>query len=340
VLVTGGAGFIGSALVRALVAAGESVVTIDKLTYAGNLANLAEVEGHPRHTFIKADIGDRIALRAAFAQHSPTAVYHLAAETHVDRSIEAPAPFVKTNLEGTAALLDVALAYWQGRSGAERGSFRFLQVSTDEVYGALGPTGLFDETSPYQPSSPYAASKAGADHLARAWHRTYGFPVLVTNCSNNYGPYQFPDKLIPLTILNALAGKPIPVYAKGENVRDWLHVDDHAAALIRIVAAGRVGETYLIGARAEARNIDMVRGLCRIHDAKRPRGAPHDRLIEFVADRLGHDARYAIDPGKIEREIGWRATVDLERGLPATVDWYMANAAWCRRVAALERGAA
>jgi dTDP-glucose 4,6-dehydratase len=340
VLVTGGAGFIGSALVRALVAAGERVVTIDKLTYAGSLANLAEVEGNARHVFIQADICDREALRAAFAQHRPSAVYHLAAETHVDRSIAAPSPFVETNLGGTAALLDVALQYWRGLERAARDSFRFLQVSTDEVYGALGPTGLFDETSPYRPSSPYAASKAGADHLARAWHRTYGFPVLISNCSNNYGPYQFPEKLIPLAILNALAGEPIPVYAKGENIRDWLHVDDHAAALILIVAAGRIGETYLIGARAEARNIDLVRRLCRILDERHVLGAPHERLIEFVADRPGHDERYAIDPTKIEREIGWRAAVDLDRGLAATVAWYMANAAWCRRAAAPKRGAA
>ena len=339
-LVTGGAGFIGSALVRSLVAAGERVVTIDKLTYAGNLANLADVESNPRHVFLKADIGDRAALRAAFAQYRPSSVYHLAAETHVDRSIAVPAPFVETNLAGTAALLDVALQYWQALESAAREAFRFLQVSTDEVYGALGASGRFTEDSPYRPSSPYAASKAGADHLARAWHRTYGFPVLVSNCSNNYGPYQFPEKLIPFTIVNALAGKALPVYGAGENVRDWLHVEDHAAALTRIVAAGRIGETYLIGARAEARNIDMVRKLCRILDEKHPRGAPHERLIEFVADRPGHDARYAIDPAKIEREIGWRAAIDLDRGLAATAEWYMANAAWFRRASALERGVA
>jgi dTDP-glucose 4,6-dehydratase len=340
VLVTGGAGFIGSALVRALVAGGERVVNVDKLTYAGSLANLVAVEGNARHVFVKADICDHQALRIVFAQHRPGAVYHLAAETHVDRSIAGPAAFVETNLRGTATLLDVALQYWQGLEAAARESFRFLQVSTDEVYGALGPTGQFNETSPYRPNSPYAATKAGADHLARAWHRTYGFPILISNCSNNYGPYQFPEKLVPLAILNALAGKPIPIYARGENIRDWLHVDDHAAALIRIMAAGRVGETYLIGARAEARNIDLVRRLCRILDAKHPQGAPHDRLIEFVADRPGHDARYAIDPAKIEREIGWHAMVDLDRGLAATVDWYMANAAWCRRAAAPQRGAA
>jgi len=304
------------------------------------VANLAEVESNPRHAFLKADIADHAVLRAAFAQHRPSAVYHLAAETHVDRSIAQPAPFVATNLAGTATLLDAALQYWRGLDVASRDAFRFLQVSTDEVYGALGATGHFTEDSPYRPSSPYAASKAGADHLARAWHRTYGFPILVSNCSNNYGPYQFPEKLVPLTILHAIAGKSIPVYAKGENVRDWLHVDDHVAALTRIVAAGRVGETYLIGARAEARNIDMVRKLCGILDAKHPQGAPHERLIEFVADRPGHDERYAIDPAKIEREIGWRAAIDLDRGLAATVEWYMANAAWSRRGIAPERGAA
>jgi dTDP-glucose 4,6-dehydratase len=334
VLVTGGAGFIGSALVRRLVGAGERVVTVDKLTYAGNRDNIAVVEGNPLHTFIRADISDRGTMRAAFAQHRPDVIYHLAAETHVDRSIDAPAPFVETNVGGTAALLETALHYWRGLDAAGQAAFRFLHVSTDEVYGELGPTGAFEEQSPYRPSSPYAASKAGADHLARAWHRSYGLPVIVSNCSNNYGPYQFPEKLIPLTVVNALAGKPLPVYGQGANVRDWLHVDDHAAALMRIVAAGRPGETYLVGARAEMRNIDMVRALCRLLDARHPEGAPHDRLISFVADRPGHDARYAIDPGKIERELGWRASIDLESGLAATIDWYIANQDWCRRATA------
>jgi len=334
VLVTGGAGFIGSALVRSLIKAGERVVTVDKLTYAGNRDNLAEVEGNPHHSFICADISDRVAMRAAFAQHRPDGVYHLAAETHVDRSIDSPAPFIETNVGGTATLLVTALRYWRGLDAAGRAAFRFLHVSTDEVYGELGPTGVFDEQSPYRPSSPYAASKAGADHLARAWYRSYGLPVIVSNCSNNYGPYQFPEKLIPLTVVNALAGKPLPVYGQGTNVRDWLHVSDHAAALMRIAAAGRPGETYLVGARAEMRNIDMVRVLCRLLDARHAEGAPHDRLITFVPDRPGHDARYAIDPGKIERELGWRASIDLESGLAATIDWYIANQDWCRRATA------
>jgi dTDP-glucose 4,6-dehydratase len=337
-MVTGGAGFIGSALVRALVAAGERVVTVDKLTYAGSLANLEPIEGNPRHVFIRADIGDRAALRVAFAQYRPQAVYHLAAETHVDRSIEAPDPFVQTNLAGTAALLDAALEFWRALDRPARDAFRFLQVSTDEVYGALGPTGRFDELSPYRPNSPYAASKAGADHLARAWHRTYGLPVLVSNCSNNYGPYQFPEKLIPLTVLNALAGRPVPIYGEGRQVRDWLHVDDHVAALRRIVEAGQIGETYLVGARAEMANIDLVRTLCRLLDARRPSGAPHGRAITFVADRPGHDARYAIDPSKIERELGWRARIGIDRGLVGTVDWYLGNPAWCRRVSAPDDG--
>jgi dTDP-glucose 4,6-dehydratase len=337
VLVTGGAGFIGSALVRALVADGEAVVTVDKLTYAGNLANLASCGGAANHVFIRADICDRAAMRAVFAEHRPRAVFHLAAESHVDRSIDGPAAFVETNIVGTAALLDIALDYWRGLEAAARKAFRFLQVSTDEVYGELGPTGQFSETSPYRPNSPYAATKAGADHLARAWHRTYGLPVQVSNCSNNYGPYQFPEKLIPLTLLNALAGKPLPVYGQGLNVRDWLHVDDHAAALRKIIAEGRVGETYLIGARAERRNIDLVRMICRLLDERRPEGTPHERLITYVTDRPGHDARYAIDPAKIEGELRWRPRYDLERGLAATVDWYIANQEWCRAATAAYR---
>jgi dTDP-glucose 4,6-dehydratase len=330
-LVTGGAGFIGSALVRALVAGGERVVTVDKLTYAGNLDNLAPVADSDRHLFVQADICDRAAMATLFTDHRPSAVYHLAAESHVDRSIDGPAAFVETNVVGTMTMLERALDYWRGLDAAGRDGFRFLHVSTDEVYGELDATGLFSEDSPYRPNSPYSASKAGSDHLARAWHRTYGFPTLVSNCSNNYGPYQFPEKLVPLVTLNALAGKPLPVYGAGANVRDWLHVDDHVSALRRIVAAGRIGETYLIGARSERQNIAMVRTICRLLDERRPTAAPHDRLIAFVRDRPGHDARYAIDPSKIESELGWRPAYDFDRGLAATVDWYIANQDWCRR---------
>ena len=337
VIVTGGAGFIGSALVRALIRDGERVVTIDKLTYAGNLANLASVGGDPSHVFIRADICDRAAMAAAVAEHAPRAIYHLAAESHVDRSIDAPAAFIETNVVGTATLLEVALDHWRGLDSANRDAFRFLHVSTDEVYGELGPTGLFNETSRYRPNSPYSASKAGADHLARAWHRTYGLPVLVSNCSNNYGPYQFPEKLIPLTVLNALKGKDLPVYGQGANVRDWLHVDDHVAALRQIVTKGRVGETYLIGARAESRNLDMVQAICGLLDTRRPDGRPHARLITFVTDRPGHDVRYAIDPSKIESELGWRPHYDLAHGLAATVDWYIANQEWCDNAGAVYR---
>jgi dTDP-glucose 4,6-dehydratase len=331
VVVTGGAGFIGSALVRALVADGERAVTVDKLTYAGNLDNLAPVLGRPDHVFVRADICDRAAMAEVFNEHRPCAVYHLAAESHVDRTIDMPATCVETNIVGTATLLEAALGYWRKLDAAGRAGFRFLQVSTDEVYGELGPTGQFNDESRYRPSSPYSASKAGADHLARAWHRTYGLPVLVSNCSNNYGPYQFPEKLIPLMVLNGLADKQLPVYGQGLNIRDWLHVDDHVAALRRIVALGRVGETYLIGARAEARNIDLVYTICRLLDTRQPEGAPHARLVTFVTDRPGHDARYAIDPGKIERELGWHPSYDLSHGLAATVDWYIANQEWCRR---------
>ncbi len=336
-VVTGGAGFIGSALVRALVEDGVRVVTVDSLTYAGNLDNLAPVIDRPNHVFVRADICDRAAMAAVFTDYSPCTLYHLAAESHVDRSIDTPAVFIQTNVVGTATLLEAALDYWRTLDAAGRGEFRFLQVSTDEVYGELGPTGHFDDDSRYLPNSPYSASKAGADHLARAWFRTYGLPVLISNCSNNYGPYQFPEKLIPLIVLNALAGKELPVYGQGTNVRDWLHVDDHVAALRRIAERGRAGETYLIGARAEARNLDLVQQICRLLDARRPQDAPHARLISFVTDRPGHDARYAIDPGKIERDLEWRPRYDLDRGLAATVDWYIANQEWCRRAGASYR---
>jgi dTDP-glucose 4,6-dehydratase len=337
VVVTGGAGFIGSALVRALIAQGESVVTVDKLTYAGNLENLASVLAAPNHAFVRADICDRAAMSAVFTEYRPRSVYHLAAESHVDRSIDTPKRCVETNILGTLTLLEAALAHWRRLDAAGRAQFRFLQVSTDEVYGELGPTGRFDDESRYCPSSPYSASKAGADHLARAWHRSYGLPVLVSNCSNNYGPYQFPEKLIPLMVLSAVAGKPLPLYGQGTNVRDWLHVEDHVSALRAIVDRGRVGETYLIGARSEARNIDLVRAICRVLDTRRPSGRPHARLITFVADRPGHDARYAIDPSKIERELGWRPAYDLENGLAATVAWYLDNNEWCRSASATYR---
>ena len=335
VIVTGGAGFIGSALVRALVADGERVVTVDKLTYAGNLDNLAAICSDRNHVFVRADICDSAAMAALLAAHTPGAIYHLAAESHVDRSIDNPRRCIETNLVGTATLLEAALAYWRSLDCAGRQQFRFLQVSTDEVYGGLSPTGRFDVDSRYCPTSPYSATKAGADHLVRAWHRTFGLPILVSHCSNNYGPYQFPEKLIPLMVLNALAGEPLPVYGEGANIRDWLHVDDHVAALRAVVGRGRVGDTYLIGGRSEARNIDLVHAICRVLDARCPRGAPHARLVTFVADRPGHDARYAIDFGKIERELGWQPRFDLQSGLAATIDWYVDNQEWCRRASAV-----
>jgi dTDP-glucose 4,6-dehydratase len=337
VLVTGGAGFIGSALVRALVADGECVVSVDKLTYAGNMDNLTPVLPRDNHVFIRADICDRTAMATALREHRPSAVYHLAAESHVDRTIDTPAVCIATNVVGTAVLLEAALDYWRALDADGRARFRFLQVSTDEVYGELGPTGRFTDESRYRPSSPYSASKASADHLARAWHRTYGLPVVVSNCSNNYGPYQFPEKLIPLMVLNGLAGKPLPVYGRGLNIRDWLYVEDHVSALRRIVAEGRVGETYLVGARAEARNIDIVTAICALLDERQPDGAPHARLITFVSDRPGHDARYAIDPGKIESDLGWRPRHELGAGLAVTVDWYIANRDWCRRAGEIYR---
>ena len=330
ILVTGGAGFIGSAVVRLAVAEGLAVVNLDTLTYASNLENVAAVAENPLYAFERADIRDAAALARIFAEHRPDAVMHLAAESHVDRSIDGPAAFIDTNVVGTYRLLEAARAHWLALPEPERDAFRFHHVSTDEVYGALGPTGAFVETTPYAPNSPYSASKAASDHLARAWGETYGLPVVVTNCSNNYGPFHFPEKLIPVVILNALAGRPIPVYGRGENVRDWLYVEDHAAALLTVLRRGRVGETYNIGGRAEARNIDIVRTICAILDEMRPGGAPHSRLIAFVADRPGHDFRYAIDAGKIERELGWRPSVTLEEGLRRTVAWYLENEAWWR----------
>ena len=334
ILVTGGAGFIGSAVVRRAIGDGHAVVTVDKLTYAANLAGLDSVAQAPGHAFERADICDAAAMARIFRDHDPDAVMHLAAESHVDRSIDGPAAFIETNVTGTGVLLEAARAHWRALPDGRRAAFRFLHVSTDEVYGTLGATGRFTEATPYAPNSPYAASKAASDHLARAWGRTYGLPVLVTNCSNNYGPFHFPEKLIPVTILSALAGRPIPVYGQGENVRDWLFVEDHAVALLTALTRGRVGETYTIGGDSEARNIDIVRMICAILDRLRPDGAPRQRLITFVADRPGHDLRYAIDAGKIRAELGWAPTVTLEQGLERTVRWYLDNAPWWRALQA------
>jgi len=327
-LITGGAGFIGSAVVRLAVARGHQVVNLDALTYAACLDNVASVSASPLYAFEQADICDRAALDLIFARHAPDAVLHLAAESHVDRSIDGPGAFIATNVTGTFTLLEAARGYWQAR-GRPAG-FRFHHVSTDEVYGSLGATGQFSETSPYAPNSPYSASKAASDHLVRAWHETYGLPVLITNCSNNYGPFHFPEKLIPVVILNALAGKAIPVYGLGANVRDWLFVEDHADALLAVLARGTVGRSYNIGGENEVRNLDLVRMICAILDAKRPRETPYADQIAFVADRPGHDARYAIDPTRIRTELGWRPSVTLEQGLARTVDWYLANEPWWR----------
>lgn len=331
VIVTGGAGFIGSALVRHLVLnRGYEVLTIDALTYAGCEASLKAVEGAANHRFLKANICDAAAMARAFAEFAPNRVMHLAAESHVDRSITGAADFVQTNVVGTFTLLDAARQYWNGLSGAAKDSFRFLHVSTDEVYGSLGEEGLFTETTSYDPSSPYSASKAASDHLAKAWQRTYGLPVVVSNCSNNYGPYHFPEKLIPLTILNALAGRALPVYGKGENVRDWLYVDDHARALDLIIERGCPGETYNVGGRNERRNIDVVRRICTVLDGLVPGNASRESLIEFVTDRPGHDARYAIDATRLETELGWRAEENFDSGIEKTVRWYLDNEWWWR----------
>ena len=328
IIVTGGAGFIGSALVRFLVASGHHVLTIDALTYAGNRASLRDVEGNPRHTFLHANICHRAVMSEAIGTFRPDRLMHLAAESHVDRSITGAADFIQTNVVGTFTLLEAARGYWSGLDAAQREAFRFLHVSTDEVYGSLGEDGLFEEATPYDPSSPYSASKAASDHLAKAWHRTYGLPVVVSNCSNNYGPYHFPEKLIPLTILNALSGRDLPVYGAGENVRDWLYVEDHARALDLIAERGRPGETYNVGGCNERRNIDVVRRICEALDVAVPAGAPHERLICFVTDRPGHDARYAIDASKLESELGWCAQETFETGIEKTVQWYLDNAWW------------
>jgi dTDP-glucose 4,6-dehydratase len=329
VLVTGGAGFIGSAVVRHLIRdLGHGAVVVDKLTYAASLRSLAEVSTSPLYAFEKVDVCDAAALARVFSTHRPDGVLHLAAETHVDRSITGSRVFLDTNVGGTFTVLETARAYLAGDGRDKADAFRMVHVSTDEVYGSLGDEGLFREDTPYDPSSPYSATKAASDHLAKAWHRTYGLPVIVSNCSNNYGPYHFPEKLIPLVILNALAGKPLPVYGTGGNVRDWLYVEDHARALALVLARGRPGETYNIGGRNERRNIDVVRRVCALMDEMHPAGAPHDRLITFVADRPGHDARYAIDATKIEAELGWRALETFDTGMEKTVAWYLARRDW------------
>lgn len=329
VLVTGGAGFIGSALVRHLaLQKGYDVLNVDALTYAGYLPSLHLLEGEQNYRLLKANICDGPAIRRAIGEFRPNRIMHLAAESHVDRSITGAADFIQTNIIGTFTLLEAARHYWSALDEAEKEAFRFLHVSTDEVYGSLGDDGLFTEDTPYDPSSPYSASKASSDHLAKAWHRTYGLPVLVSNCSNNYGPYHFPEKLIPLTILNALAGERLPVYGKGENVRDWLYVDDHARALDLIAERGRLGETYNVGGRNERRNIDVVRTICAVLDEMAPTRRPREDLIEFVTDRPGHDARYAIDASKLENELGWRAQEDFASGIRKTVRWYLDNEWW------------
>jgi dTDP-glucose 4,6-dehydratase len=327
-LVTGGAGFIGSAVVRLAVARGHEVVNLDALTYAANPANVAQAAASNLYTFEHADIRDRAALDRVFAAHNPDAVMHLAAESHVDRSIDGPSDFIETNVTGTFNMLEAARANWVARG--RPAAFRFHHISTDEVFGSLGPTGQFTETTAYDPRSPYSASKAASDHLVRAWHETYGLPVVMTNCSNNYGPYHFPEKLVPVVILNALHGRPIPVYGAGENVRDWLYVEDHADALLTVLEKGTLGRSYNIGGENEARNIDLVRMICTLLDEMRPAGAPHDRLITFVTDRPGHDARYAIDPTRIRAELGWRPSVTLQEGMRRTVRWYLDNESWWR----------
>ena len=338
ILITGGAGFIGSALVRHLILDTEhQILNLDKLTYAGNLESLNSVDHDSRYEFVQADIVDQPTVSAVLARFKPDAIMHLAAESHVDRSIDGPADFIQTNIVGTYSLLEATRAYWQTLPEPQKQAFRFHHISTDEVYGDLhGVDDLFTETTPYAPSSPYSASKAASDHLVRAWQRTYGLPVLLTNCSNNYGPFHFPEKLIPLVILNALAGKPLPVYGDGQQVRDWLYVEDHARALLKVVTEGVVGETYNIGGHNEQKNIDVVRGICALLEElapDKPEGiGRYVDLITFVRDRPGHDLRYAIDAGKIERELGWTPRETFDTGLRKTVQWYLENLQWCRRV--------
>jgi dTDP-glucose 4,6-dehydratase len=335
ILVTGGAGFIGGNFVLDLVGTGcHKVVNLDALTYAGNLDTLASISESPDHVFVRGSIGDRSLVERLLAEYRPRAIVNFAAETHVDRSIDGPRTFVQTNVVETLELLEAALAYWGGLEGEERVKFRFLHVSTDEVYGTLGGTGYFTEESPYRPNSPYAASKAASDHLVRAYHHTYGLPALTTNCSNNYGPYQFPEKLMPLVIYNALRGEPLPVYGDGRQIRDWLYVKDHCRAVVRVLQEGRIGEVYNIGGHNERTNLEVVRTICSLLDELVPESphAPHESLIAFVEDRPGHDRRYAIDAGKIERELGWRPQETFESGVEKTVRWYLENRAWCEGV--------
>jgi dTDP-glucose 4,6-dehydratase len=334
ILISGGAGFIGSAVIRHLIHnTQDAILNVDKLTYAGNLESLEPVAKDPRYRFERVDVCDTPAVQRLFDDFRPDAVMHLAAESHVDRSIDGPAAFIQTNIVGTYAMLEAARRYWNGLAPADQPCFRFQHISTDEVYGSLGASGFFTEETPYDPSSPYSASKASSDHLVRAWHRTYGLPTIVTNCSNNYGPYQFPEKLIPVIILNAVAGKPLPVYGRGDNVRDWLFVDDHARALETVLRRGVPGETYNIGGCNEKTNLQVVHTICDLLDELCPQSPhrPHRSLINFVADRPGHDKRYAIDAGKIERALGWTPAETFETGLRKTVQWYLDNAGWCQR---------
>jgi dTDP-glucose 4,6-dehydratase len=340
VLVTGGAGFIGSAVCRLLVGAGDEVVNLDKLTYAATLTSTAEIASSPRYKLIKGDIADRAHVARIFAEEAPDAVLHLAAESHVDRSIEGPGAFIETNVVGTYSLLDAARTYWAGLAAEKKAAFRFLHVSTDEVYGSLGAEGLFTETTPYDPRSPYSASKAASDHLASAWRHTFGLPVIISNCSNNYGPYHFPEKLIPLTIINALEGRPLDVYGDGQNIRDWLYVEDHARALRLILKTAAPGSSYNIGGRNERTNLHVVKTICAHLDALAPKLAqPRESLIRFVADRPGHDRRYAIDATKLETELGWRARETFETGLEKTVRWYLERRDWWAPLRARHDGA-